>query len=165
MDRPQNKERLLREIEVALSELLALAIAITDDPDHGLSANFMAFVPEDNKLIMTHVMGMYARWRIRREFFPDKPAQAGSCGKAFNEQRILIIPDCEADADTMWLPFPEERQLLKGVMNIPVPPRLGVVNIDSPVKGVFSQSHQVRAIEIQRYMEDILNIRQSFLRL
>jgi hypothetical protein len=63
-DRPHDKVRLYTDVEVVMPQLLGLAVAITDNPAHGLSANFMTYSPDEKSLAMTHAAGVYTRYRL-----------------------------------------------------------------------------------------------------
>ena len=163
---PYDKAEIQRDIDSAILQLLLLSIAITDKPEHGLNANFMQYDPTNKKLTITNVLGHYPLWRSHREF-PIGTEKQGSCGLAFKENRCIVIPDCKKDSKDLYLPFAEERRYLLGVVNIPAKiagTDLGAcLNIDSPIANVLSGNLEKRIIEIQKFEEQILELRKRFL--
>ncbi len=166
---PRAKDQIRRAVDIAMLEVLAVAVAITDKPEHDLSSNFMEFVEEDGKLVMTHALGMYARIRLFREF-PVGKTEGGSCGLAWETGKILTISDTSRPPPGVEMSFyPVEERMLNGVVNIPVKledqAHGGVLNIDSPARGVLTEDLRMRAGELQACMHDVLSLRQELQKL
>lgn len=167
-DQPQRKDRIRRAIDIAILQVLWVATALTDKLEHSLTSNLMEYDSEEDSLVITHALGMYARWRVFREFPVNDEKEGGSCARAWRDGKIVIIPDCSKSQDIMSFPFPEEKQLLKGVINIPVRMDVslggggGVLNIDSPEADLLNQELEGRAREIQNLTREILTLRRQF---
>lgn len=170
--RPRSKSarlKLVVDFDMAVSELLALAAHITDDPTHGLTSNLMEYLDRERRLYITHVFGTYGRWRFHRTFDPSNLLTAGSCGYAYRERRIIFVPDT-SESPLMYWEAPFEKQLLKGVINIPLitneEPKsiIGVLNIDSPLPGLLTEEDcGPRAGELQHLATLLLEAKSRFL--
>jgi hypothetical protein len=152
-------------IDLSIHNVLGLASIITDDPYHGLNSNLMQYNPDDDSLNTTYLHGVYSVTLYDRKFFVNRAGYDGTCGKAFRENRILIIPDTNKDPSA-FLPFPDERTRLIGIINIPVVYKLdnsyyGVcLNIDSPIHGVINEGLRPRAEQIQKILSRIIELKK-----
>jgi len=164
MHDPNNKIKLLQGIDSAILEALLVSSVITDNRDHPLSCNFMEFVPGKNILELTRILGMYNQRRLFRQFKIGKIGEEGSCGQAWREGQIIIIPNTSKQIDKMSFPIPEEKNILRGVMNIPIKiddSYGGVLNIDSPMEDILTDEYLEKAKSIQTCMREILLLRRE----
>jgi hypothetical protein len=155
--------RLVRGyVDFAIDQVLCLASTITDDPADALSANYMTFDEAEQKLRITQIFGVYSRLRVRQGRDVRDADGRGTCGLAFDMGETLFIPRL-VEHPAYVRSSPEEKDILGGVINIPVPadpatagpPFVGVLNIDSPRPGRLhpeSKRLQERSRELQRLM-------------
>jgi len=162
--RPADSGVLQKKINLLLVECLFLATGITDNPRHGITANYMEYFPDQKRLYITQAVGSYWSWRLNRYFDPSDVQRSGSCGEAFRERQILIIPDT-SKSNELYFTYDMERNLLLGVINIPIffnNMPVGVLNIDSPRRNLF-KGHVIkeRVNEIKDLVEQVISMQYA----
>lgn len=161
-DDPRNKEKLMRNLDLAMLQVLTLAVGITDNPKDNLKANFMQYIKDENNLVITRINGIYPLYRLRRTFQIGDEKVEGTCGKSWRHDEIKIIPNCSNDPN-VFLPYPREVEELGGLINIPVKTTNGnggVINIDSTVKDVLNPSLFLKCEKIKKLMNEIITLKE-----
>jgi hypothetical protein len=151
-------EKHRRKLDLCADMVLCLATTITDRPDNRLSANYMEpFTTKDGEscLVITRAAGVYSQVRFAQERRLGSREESGTCGRAFSENKILLLPDLAKEEDVAF--FGSEKSSLGSVINIPVPgddgvKPGGVLNIDCPFTGVLSEKQRERAVRVQALM-------------
>ena len=163
------KKGLLRETDIALQEVMATAVSITDVLEPHLTTNLMEYDEKNNELLITKVFGTYSRWRYRNAIKLDDGVRAGVAAKAFKTHSIIMIADTGKSEDITWV-YPQEKRVLRGIASIPMWPENKpenvqmILNIDSSFPGILKGDKiEERLGRLQLSANEILAVREEVL--